>query len=61
MYERFLVAVTSRSRTRNCEINQMDRLVRITVFHPHLPAAQNTKGVRKENKMYIGRMSINGG
>jgi hypothetical protein len=50
MYDRSFVAVTSKSRTRNCPINQIDRLLKITVFHPHLPAAQNTKGVRSENK-----------
>src|SRR5215469_15952411 len=49
------------SRTRNWEITQSPILTYSTLFHPHCFAAQNAQGVNNEKRIYIGKMSINGG
>src|SRR6202022_308000 len=56
-----LKVFSNMSLTCACAMNHVERLTEKTVPHPQRRAAQNTAGVRKENRMYIGRMSINGG
>src|SRR5271165_7189458 len=59
--ERSLDAVTNISLTCVCAMIQAEKLPKRTVFHPHRSAAPQAAGVRKENRTYIGRMSIKGG
>src|ERR1700736_2804654 len=58
---RSLSSVTTLSLTCICAMIHTEKLRRRTVFHPHRLATQKAPGVSKENKTYIGRMSIKGG
>src|SRR6202007_711520 len=58
---RSLNEFTNISLTCVCAMIHAEKLTKRTVFHPHRRAAPKAAGVRKENRTYIGRMSIKGG
>src|ERR1700759_3380330 len=56
-----LDALTKLSLRPVCAMTHIEKLTKRTVFHPHRRDAPKAAGVRKENRTYIGRMSIKGG